>query len=156
MKQEGYEDVLTHTKYCFLKNEKNLTEKQETKLVEILQYDLKSVRAFLLKESFQAFWQYRSPYWAEWYLKKWCTRAMRSRLTPIKDFVKTICNHQPLIMNWFKAKKAFSSGTVEGLNRKINLVTRKSYGFRSYKVLQIALFHTMGKLPEPKLTHRFC
>ncbi len=156
LKQEGYEDILTHTKYCFLKNEKNLTEKQDTKLAEILQYDLKSVRAFLLKESFQAFWQYRSPYWAEWYLKKWCTRAMRSRLTPIKDFVKTIRNHQPLIMNWFKAKKAFSSGTVEGLNRKINLVTRKSYGFRSYKVLQIALFHTMGKLPEPILTHRFC
>jgi len=154
--QDGYENILKHTKYCFLKNEKNLTTKQETKLAEILQYDLKSVRAFLLKESFQAFWQYSSPYWAEWYLKKWCARAMRSRLTPIKDFVKTLRNHQPLIMNWFKAKKAFSSGTVEGLNRKINLVTRKSYGFRSYEVLKTALFHTMGNLPEPKLTHRFC
>lgn len=156
MALEGYENILKHTKYCFLKNERNLTKTQETKLAEVLQYNLKSVRAFLLKESFQLFWQYQSPYWAEWYLKKWCTRAMRSRLRPIKDFVKTIRNHQPLIMNWFKAKKAFSSGTIEGLNRKVNLVTRKSYGFRSYEVLKIALFHTMGNLPEPKLTHRFC
>lgn len=53
--QEGYENILKHTKYCFLKNEKNLTPKQEIKLTEILRYDLKSVRAFLLKESFQLF-----------------------------------------------------------------------------------------------------
>lgn len=154
--QEGYENILKHTKYCFLKKKENLSPKQETKLAEVLQYDLKSVRAYLLKESFQLFWAYKSPYWAEWYLKKWCTRAMRSRLDPIKDFVKTLRNHQPLIMNWFKAKKAFSSGSIEGLNRKINLVTRKSYGFKSYEILRIALFHTMGDLPEPDITHRFC
>jgi len=153
---DGYdEDVLKHTKYCFLKNERNLTEKQKTKLTDVLHYDLKSVRAYLLKESFQLFWNYKSPHWAEWYLDKWCARAMRSRLEPIKDFVRTIRRHQPLIMNWFKAQKQYSSGIVEGLNRKINLVTRKSFGFRSYEVLKIALFLTMGELPEPEFTHRF-
>ena len=79
---------------------------------------------------------------------------MRSRLEPMKKFVKTMRRHEPLLMNWFKAKKAYSSGTVEGLNRKINLVTRKSYGFRSFDVLEIALFHTMG-VPEPKVPHSF-
>lgn len=153
---QGYdEEVLKNTKYCFLKNEKNLTEKQRTKLSDVLQYDLKSVRAYLLKESFQLFWNYQSPYWAEWYLNKWCARAMRSRLEPIKDFVRTLRRHQPLIMNWFKAKKQYSSGIVEGLNRKINLVTRKSYGFRNYETLKIALFLTMGELPEPEFTHKF-
>ena len=155
--QKGYDiDVLKRTKYCFLKNEENLTDKQRTRLADVLQYDLKSVRAYLLKESFQLFWNYKSPYWAEWFLKKWCARAMRSRLEPIKAFVRSLRNHQPLIMNWFKAKKEYSSGVVEGLNRKINLVTRKSYGFRSFDVLKIALFHTMGDLPEPEFTHRFC
>jgi len=157
LRQEGYdEDVLRHTKYCFLKNAGNLTEKQHLKLNDVLEYDLRSVRAYQLKESFQFFWSYTSPYWAQWYLEKWCTRAMRSRLEPIKSFVGTIRRHQPLIMNWFKAKKAYSSGVVEGLNRKVNLVTRKAFGFRSYEVLEIALFHTMGELPEPELTHRFC
>jgi transposase len=74
----------------------------------------------------------------------------------MKTFVKTIQTHLPLIMNWFIAKKQFSSGVVEGLNRKVNLVTRKSYGFRNYEVLKIALFHTMRQLPEPEQTHRFC
>lgn len=155
--QKGYDiDVLKRTKYCFLKNEENLTDKQRTRLADVLQYDLKSVRAYLLKESFQLFWNYKSPYWAEWFLKKWCARAMRSRLDPIKAFVRSLRNHQPLIMNWFKAKKEYSSGVVEGMNRKINLVTRKSFGFRSFDVLKIALFHTMGDLPEPEFTHRFC
>jgi len=157
LKEEGYDEtVLRHTKYCFLKNPENLTPKQDEKLDDVLSYDLKSVRAYLLKESFQLFWNYESPYWAEWYLEKWCKRAMRSRLEPIKKFVKTIRAHQPLIMNWFKAKKAYSSGIVEGMNRNVNLVTRKAFGFRSYEVLKIALFHTMGGLPEPESTHRFC
>jgi len=157
LREEGYDEaVLRHTKYCFLKNPENLTPKQEAKLDDVLGYDLKSVRAYLLKESFQLFWDYDSPYWAEWYLEKWCKRAMRSRLEPIKKFVKTIRSHQPLIMNWFKAKKAYSSGIVEGMNRNVNLVTRKAFGFRSYEVLKIALFHTMGGLPEPESTHQFC
>ena len=156
MKEDGYEPLLKNSKYCFLKNEENLTEKQKNKLTELMKYDLKSVRAHLLKESFQAFWEYTSPYWAERYLKLWCTRAMRSKLAPMKKFVKTVRKHQPLMMNWFKAKKAYSSGTVEGLNRRINLVTRRAYGYKSYKALEIALFHTMGALPEPKTTHRFC
>ena len=155
LKQAGYEPVLDKTKYCFLKNEENLSDNQKTKLNDVLQYDLKSVRAYLLKVSFQAFWQYKSPYWAQWFLTKWCARAMRSRLQPMKKFVKMLRKHEPLMMNWFKAKKAFSSGAVEGLNRKINLVTRKSYGFRNYEILKIALFHTMGNLPEPERTHSF-
>jgi transposase len=105
MNQEGYEDVLKHTKYCFLKNPENLTPKQEIKLKDVLQYDLKSVRAYLLKESFQLLWNYPSPYWASWFLKKWCTRAMKSRLDPMKRFAKSMRKHEPLIMNYFKAKK---------------------------------------------------
>jgi len=156
LQAQGYEPVLLKSKYCLLKRQENLTLGQEQRLADVLQYDLKSVRAYLLKESFQVFWSYTSPYWANWFLKRWCTRAMRSRLVPIKKFVKTVRRHETLMMNWFKAKKAYSSGIVEGLNRKVNLVTRKAYGFRSYDVLKIALFHTMGNLPEPEMTHRFC
>jgi len=156
LKADGYVEQLKGTRYCFLKNPENLTVNQWDKLNDVLQYDLKSVRAYLLKESFQAFWAFKSPHWAGVYLDKWCARAMRSRLKPIKKFVKSIRKHQPLILNWFKAKKAFSSGIVEGLNRKVNLVTRKSYGFREYDTLKTALFHTLGELPEPETTHRFC
>jgi transposase len=78
LEQAGYEDLLKNSKYCFLKNESNLTDKQQFKLKDILQYDLKGVQAYFLKESFQLFWTYSSPYWALWYLIQWCARAMSS------------------------------------------------------------------------------
>ncbi|QBG46369.1 hypothetical protein EGM51_02765 [Verrucomicrobia bacterium S94] len=55
---------------------------------------------------------------------------------------------QPLIMNWFKARKTCSPDDTESLNRKVNPITGKAFGFRSYKVVETALFHTMGELPE--------
>ena len=97
LQRDGYINVLVKSKYCFLKKiRKNLTPTQQIRLKEVLQYDLKSVRAYLLKESFQLLWHYKSPYWAQWYLKKWCTRAMRSRLKPIKRFVRSVRKHEPL------------------------------------------------------------
>jgi len=155
LKKEGYDDVLKNSKYCFLKNPENLTDNQRAKLDKVVQYDLKSVRAYLLKESFQLLWTYSSTYWAGWYLEKWCKRAMRSRLDPIKKFANSMRKHHTLILNYFKAKKQLSSGVVEGLNRKVNLITRKAYGFRNFENLKIALFHTMGDLPEPNPTHEF-
>lgn len=155
MKREGYEEVLKHTKYCFAKNPQNLTDKQKARLDDVLQYDLKSVKAYLLKEAFQVFWSYRSPRWARWYLRKWCYRAARSKLDPVKKFVKSVRKHEELIINYFKAKRALSSGIVEGLNRNVNLVTRKAYGYRTFEALETALYHTLGKLPEPESTHDF-
>jgi transposase len=155
LRAEGYEDVLKHTKYCFAKNPENLTDKQRAKLEDVVQYDLKSVRAYLLKESFQALWSYRSAYWARWHLNKWCFKAMRSKLDPIKKFARSVRKHEELIINYFKAKKALSSGIVEGLNRNVNLATRKAYGFRTYEALEVCLYHNLGDLPEPKSTHEF-
>jgi transposase len=119
-------------------------------------YNLRSVRAYLLKESFRALWDYDSVRWARWYWKKWSARAMRSRLEPIKDFVRMVRRHEELIFNFWIARKAHNSGVVEGLNRKVNVVTRKAYGFWSEEVYRIALFHALGDLPEPPGTHRFC
>ena len=64
-------------------------------------------------------------------------------------------SHKLLILNWFKAKKAFPSGIVEGLNNKAKVTTRNSYGFRTYRGAEIALYHALGKLPTPPMTHRF-
>jgi transposase len=61
-----------------------------------------------------------------------------------------------LILNWFRAKGLMSSGVVEGLNNKVKLTMRKSYGFRTVQAIELALYHGLGKLSEPESTHRFC
>jgi transposase len=110
----------------------------------------------LLREDFQRFWQHHRPGWAARYLDEWCGRAMRSRLLPLKKVAASLRAHRSLILNWFRAKGAISAGTVEGLNNKVKLTTRKAYGFRTYEAVEIALYHALGALPEPEFTHEFC
>ena len=74
---------------------------------------------------------------------------MRSRLEPMKKVARTIRSHRWLILNWFRARGEVSAGAVEGLNNKLKLVTRRSYGFRTAEVAGLALLHNLGQLPEP-------
>ena len=81
---------------------------------------------------------------------------MRSRLEPMKKVARMLRAHEPLLMNWFRARGEISSGTVEGLNNKLRVITRRSYGFRTYDGMKTAMYHTLGRLPEPESTHEFC
>jgi transposase len=156
LKAKGYEPVLTKSRWLLLKRPENLTENQEIKLAELLQYNLRSVRAYLLKEEFQFFWTYISPYWAGQFLDRWCTKTMRSKIEPMKRVAKMLRSHRELLLNWFRAKGQLSSGVVEGFNTKAKLTTRKAFGFRTYHAAEVALYHALGALPEPEFTHRFC
>jgi len=156
LEEDGYEPVLKHSRWCLLKRRENLTEKQTVKLAELLKYNLKSVRSYLLREDFQRFWEYVSPGWAGKFLDQWCTRTLRSRIEPMKKIVYSLREHRALILNWFRARGTVSAGSVEGLNNKCKLTMRKAYGFRMYETIKIALFHTLGALPEPEFTHEFC
>jgi transposase len=80
---------------------------------------------------------------------------MRSKIEPMKKVAKMLRRDRPLLLNWFRAKKRFSSGTVEGFNTKAKLTTRKAYGYRTYHAAEIALYQALGALPAPKTTHEF-
>lgn len=149
-------DVLKRSRWCVLKRPENLTEWQDAKLADLARHNLKTYRAYLLKEDFQNFWHYVRPGWAVKFLDRWCTRTMRSRIEPMKKIARSLRNHKPLILNWFRAKGLVSLGAVEGLNNRLKLTVRKAFGFRTLKATEIALYHTMGDLPEPPVAHRFC
>ena len=93
--------------------------------------------------------------WAAKFLDTWCTRAMRSRIEPVKKFARTVRAHRELLLNYFRAKKQFSSGGIEGLNNKAKVTMRRAYGYRTFRVEELSLYHGLDKLPEPKLAHRF-
>ncbi len=156
LKRDGYEPVLHKSRWCLLKRPENLTDQQTVRLSDLLKYNLKSVRAYLLREEFQRFWEYVSPTWAGKFLDEWTGRVMRSRLEPLKKVARTLRSHRELILNWFEARGQISAGAVEGLNNKVKVVTRKSYGFRTANVAKLALLHNLGRLPEPVSTHTFC
>lgn len=152
---KGKEVVLKHSRWALLKNPENLTDNQKIKLKDLLRCNLKTIRAYLLKEDFKGFWEYTSATWAGKFLDAWCTQVMRSRLEPMKKVAKTIRSHKQLILNWFEAKNVISLGAVEGQNNKAKVVIRKSYGFKTAEMLQIALYHKLGGLPVPEMAHKY-
>jgi transposase len=156
LKRDGYEAVLKHSRWSLLKRPSNLTQRQTVSLRTLLQYNLQTVRAYLQREEFQRFWEYRSPIWAGRFLDEWIARVLRSRLEPMKKVARSLRHHRPLLLNWFAAEGRISAGTVEGLNNKAKLTMRKSYGFRTDNAIEVALYHALGDLPEKPLTHRFC
>jgi transposase len=155
-KANQQENVLERGRWLLLKRPENLSEKQTARLDELLKLNLASIKGYLLREDFQRFWDYQRPDFAGKFLDNWVTRALQTDLEPMKKVARMLRNHKPLILNWFKAKGQLSSGAVEGMNLKAKLTMRKAYGFKTLKCLKIALYHTLGRLPEPEYHHRFC
>jgi transposase len=156
LRAKGLAPMLTKTRWLLLKRPKHLRRGERGRLRELLTINLRTVKAYLLKEQFQHFWSYKSYGGAQRFLARWTTMAMRSRLDPFKKFARTLRDHQRELLNWFLARGEFAAGATEGFNNKARITTRKAYGFRTYEHAEIALYHELGHLPEPDwLTHKF-
>ncbi|MDD2708301.1 MAG: ISL3 family transposase [Verrucomicrobiae bacterium] len=156
MRRSGRHPWLINTRWILLKHQKNVRGRQRASLRQLLGLNLKTIRAYLLKEYFAKFWKYRSLVHAQDFFDFWTRQALQSRLEPMRKVARMLRAHEPLIWNWFKAKGQFSNAVVEGFNNKLRVVTRRSYSFRTYQIMELVLYHTLGELPEPHQTHRFC
>jgi len=160
LRSEGKPAHLKKSRWLWLKRRSNLSGKGRSWLRDLLAINLTTVKAYLFKEAFDKLWSYTSPAWAGKFLDSWCSDVMRHRSLPrLKKVARMLRSHRRLILNYFRAKQsrhgAFSSGPIEGFNNKAKLCIRKSFGFRSDNLREVALFHALGRLPEPEATHRF-
>jgi transposase len=146
-------ELLKRTRYLWLKNAENLTDQQRARLGYLEKLNLKCNRAYLLKESFREFWEYASKGWAKRFLDKWFWWATHSRLKPLRNFAWMLRRHEDDILSYFDVR--IDNGTVEGLNNKAKVVSHRCYGFRTAKTYITALYHCLGKLPEPEMVHKF-
>lgn len=152
--QAGRQQV-KHGRFLLLRRGTRVLGHARAKLKAVLRSLRQTSRAWELKESFRRFWRYRSATWAGAFLRAWVTRALRSRLEPMRKVARMMRSHHDLLMNYFRAKREYNSAVVEGLNNKARIALCRSYGHRSFEILQLVLYHNLGDLPEPELTHRF-
>ncbi|MCA9129235.1 MAG: transposase [Planctomycetales bacterium] len=113
-----------HSGWRLLKRLENRTPKPTATLRELLKYNLRTMRSYLMKEDFQRFWTYRSGYRAGTFLDAWCTLAWSA--PAIKEMAETLRRHRDLLLNWFAAKGELSNSSVEGMNTKAKVALRKS------------------------------
>jgi transposase len=135
---------LTGTKYDWLRSLPDKRCAQAVALRDLYQANLKTSRAWALKESFAAFWGYRYAKSAEKFFDAWTTRAMRSRLEPIKAVAKMLRRHRAGLINY--AKHRITNAAAEGFNSIIQTIKANARGFSSFANFRTRILFFCGKL----------
>lgn len=135
---------LNNSKYLWLKNEKNLSEKQSERFLCLKNQNLKTVRAYNIKLNLQEFWSLQNRKEATKYLKKWYFWATHSRLIPIVETANSVKNHWDGILNYFDSK--ITNGILEGINSIVQLQKRNARGFKNVQYFMSMIYLKLGKL----------
>ncbi len=130
-------------KYTLLSRRENLTLEGRTALKKLLAANNRLNRAYLLKESFGQLWDYESEGWARRFFENWRASLKWQRLKPYEKFAEMIDRHWDGIAAYCKPENKVSLGFVEGLNNKIRVIQRRSYGLRDEEYLRLKVLTCM-------------
>lgn len=137
-------EALTKSRFLWLKNPKNLTDKQEARLEALKKLDLHTARAYQIKLALARFWEIADPAEAVSYLKRWYFWATHSRLQPVIQAARTIKRYWKDVVSFLDAR--VTNGMVEGLNSKIKTAMKRAYGFKHVGYLRTIIYLVAGRL----------
>lgn len=137
--------LLTNSRYVFLKNEANLTEKQREKKEELLVagMNLKSMEALRMRENFQALYRVFTVGQFVKGLRAWVAWVIACGLKPMQEAAKTILRHWDGIVRWKQSQ--INNGILEGLNSTVQAAKRKARGYKLQHLITMTYLLT-GKL----------
>lgn len=147
----GKESILVGSKFLWLYAYENLPGKHWLTFRDLKSGDLKTARAWAIKENIRRLWRYTSSTWAEKYWKKWYFWATHSRLAPVIQAARTLNNHHYGIMNFFKHR--ISNGPAEGINSRIETLWKSACGFRNKARFRTVILFHLGGLNLYPATH---
>jgi transposase len=136
--------LLKGTRYIWLRNPENLSERQRAMLDALPTRTLKTARAYQIRLAFQDLYEQDSPEQAAQYLKRWYFWATHSRLEAVIDAAHTVKRHWDGILRWFDSKIA--NGLIEGINSLVQAAKSKARGYRSVRNLKAMVYLLAGKL----------
>lgn len=152
------EPVLKKTRYLWLRNEANRTQKQQDQFDNLPKSRLKTARAWQIKTLLQEIYQQCQTITdAEQALSRWYSWAIRCRLDPMKDAARTIRRHWNGILSWFDGH--LNNGGVEGTNGLIQAAKARARGYGTVRHLITMAYMVAGKLthlPAPPFITRCC
>ena len=143
LRAEG-NDALVGTKYLFLYSAENLPERHAERFAALRNTDLKTSRAWAIKEDFRWLWDYVSRAWAEKHWKRWYYWATHSQLEPIVKVAKMIKRHRDGVMAFFEHR--LTSATAEGINSRIQAIRVQARGYRNREHFKTAIYFHLGGL----------
>ena len=141
---EAGDTTLTKSKYLWLYSAENVPEKSRERFAELKGANLKTARAWALKESLRELWDCRHEREATEFWKRWYFWATHSRLPPMIAAAKMVARHLPNVLTYFKHR--ISNAMAEGLNSKIATIQKRACGYRNASHFKIAVYFHCGGL----------
>ncbi len=135
---------LVGTKYSWMRNFKDKRSSEAVEFRALHQMNLKTSRAWTIKETFAHFWTYHSISAASSFFTEWSNNAMRSKLEPVKKVVKMLRRHLDGLLNY--TRYHITNATAEGFNSVIQLIKTNARGFRSFESYRARILFHCGKL----------
>jgi transposase len=142
--EQKAQKLLTGTRYIWLRNPANLSERQRDTLASLPTRHLKTARAYQIRLAFQDLYDQPSTEAGAGFLRRWYFWATHSRLPPIIDAAHTVKHHWDGILRWFNSKIA--NGLIEGINSLVQAAKAKARGYRSTRNLKAMVYLLAGKL----------
>jgi len=140
----GGNDALVGTKYLFLYSAENLPERHAERFGALRDSDLKTARAWAIKEDLRWLWDYVRRGWAERHWRRWYFWATHCRLEPVIEVAKMIKRHYDGVMAFFSHR--LTSATAEGLNSRIQAIRVSARGYRNREHFKTAIYFHLGGL----------
>ena len=135
---------LTGSKWAWQKTYADGRSSEAVAFRALNQLNLKTSRAWRIKETFKEFWRYRYTGAAKRFFDAWSSNAMRSRLAPIKNVVRMLRRHLPGLLNY--SQHRISNASAEGFNSAIQLIKANARGFRHFTNYRARILFHCGKL----------
>lgn len=120
--------VIKGARWLLLRNRENVQLEDRVKLTELLQANRKLATAYVLKDDLKHLWDFVYEGAARRFWKQWYSRAIRSRIAPLKDFAQRLKQHLSGILA--HCRWPLHTSLLEGINNKIKVIKRMAYGFR--------------------------
>ena len=136
--------ALKGLRWLLFKHSSNRSKK-DTRTLNALQKGNRRIhRAWILKDEFEQFWDYKAPWAAERFLDGWMTTALKSRIEPIRKFLKTLKKHRKRILPFIETR--LTNAKSEGINRIIKIVKNRASGFMSLLAFSDMIFLAVGDI----------
>jgi transposase len=145
------DERLTGTKYYWLRNPANLDEEQQQEFTKLKASQLKTARAWALKETGMYLYDYVYEKPARKHFQWWYNWAVRSRLEPMKKVAGMLNRRFENIITYLKHR--ITNATSESLNAKIQWVKYTARGFRNKQNFINAIYFHCGGLDLAPATH---
>ena len=141
---------LAGSKYLWLYSAENLPDRHQDRFAVLRAGDLKTARAWAIKESLRHFWTYKRRGWGAKHFKRWYFWATHCRLEPIIDAAKTLKRHEPGLLSYFA--HPITNAGAEGLNSRIQAIRVSARGYRNREHFKTAIYFHLGGLQLHPIT----